>query len=56
MILGVEFRAVPVSVKDNYGLRGDALKKVMKADSEAGYIPFFVGQSRCSGVPEDADQ
>lgn len=44
MILGLEFRAVPVSIKDDYGLRGDALQKVMKADQEAGYIPFFVGE------------
>lgn len=43
VILGLEFRAVPVSVTDDYGLRGDALRKVMQADQEAGYIPFFVG-------------
>lgn len=45
MILGLEFRAVPVSVKDNYGLRGDALRKVMESDQKAGYVPFFVGES-----------
>jgi aromatic-L-amino-acid decarboxylase len=45
VILGLEFRAVPVSIEDNYGLRGDALREAMKADSDAGYVPFFVGQS-----------
>ena len=45
MILGLEFRAVPVSVADNYALRGDVLRKAMEADKAAGYVPFFVGQS-----------
>jgi len=45
VILGLEFRAVPVSIEDDYGLRGDALRKVMKADADAGYVPFFVGES-----------
>ena len=45
MILGLEFRAVPVSIEDNYGLRGEALRKAMKADKDAGYVPFFVGES-----------
>jgi aromatic-L-amino-acid decarboxylase len=45
VILGLEFRAVPVSIEDNYGLRGEALRKAMKADVEAGYVPFFVGES-----------
>jgi len=45
VILGLEFRAVPVSIEDEYGLRGEALRKVMKADADAGYVPFFVGES-----------
>jgi len=45
VILGLEFRAVPVSIEDEYGLRGEALRKVMKADANAGYVPFFVGES-----------
>jgi len=45
VILGLEFRAVPVSIEDNYGLRGEALRKAMKADVDAGYVPFFVGES-----------
>jgi len=45
VILGLEFRAVPVSIEDNYGLRGEALSKAMKADVDAGLVPFFVGQS-----------
>lgn len=44
VILGLEFRAVPVSVKDDYGLRGEPLRKVMQADQDAGYVPFFVGK------------
>lgn len=44
MILGLEFRAVPVSVEDNYALRGEALREVMLADRDKGYVPFFVGE------------
>jgi len=44
VILGLEFRAVPVSIEDDYGLRGEPLRKAMKADVEAGYVPFFVGR------------
>jgi aromatic-L-amino-acid decarboxylase len=55
VILGLEFRAVPVSIEDNYGLRGEALRKAMKADVEAGYVPFFVGQSLLCEVKVRAD-
>lgn len=50
VILGLEFRAVPVSIEDNYGLRGESLRKAMKADVDAGYVPFFVGQSNSTAL------
>lgn len=55
VILGLEFRAVPVSIEDNYGLRGEPLRKAMQADVDAGYIPFFVGQSLLGDMWHDTD-
>lgn len=46
-LLGLQWRAVEVSEKDDYALRGDALRAAIDADSAKGYYPFFVGKSSC---------
>ncbi|RSH83885.1 hypothetical protein EHS25_005500 [Saitozyma podzolica] len=42
LLLGMQFRAVPVSRSDDYSLRGHALREVMERDVKEGLIPFFV--------------
>ncbi|ODN77468.1 hypothetical protein L202_04644 [Cryptococcus amylolentus CBS 6039] len=42
ILLGLTFRAVPVSAKDDFALRGDALREAVEEDKKAGLVPFFV--------------
>jgi hypothetical protein len=44
LLLGMQFRAVPVSRSDDYSLRGHALREVMERDVKEGLIPFFVSE------------
>lgn len=43
VLLGLQFRAVPVSAKDGYSMRGEALRQVIEKDVATGLVPFFVG-------------
>ncbi|WVQ97896.1 hypothetical protein IAU59_005013 [Kwoniella sp. CBS 9459] len=42
LMLGLPFRPVAVSVKDNYSLRGEDLRQAMEKDKAAGLVPFLV--------------
>ncbi|WVQ84115.1 hypothetical protein IAT38_006260 [Cryptococcus sp. DSM 104549] len=42
IMLGLTFRAVPVTAEDQYSLRGDALRKAIEEDVAAGLVPFLV--------------
>ncbi|ORX34523.1 putative aromatic-L-amino-acid decarboxylase [Kockovaella imperatae] len=42
LLLGLQWKAVPVSAADNYSLRGDALRRVIEEDIANGLVPFFV--------------
>ncbi|KAK8846820.1 hypothetical protein IAR55_005908 [Kwoniella newhampshirensis] len=42
IMLGLPFRAIPVSAEDSYSLRGDAVKQAIDADVAAGLVPFLV--------------
>ncbi|GFZ46696.1 hypothetical protein JCM24511_03916 [Saitozyma sp. JCM 24511] len=42
LLLGMQFRAVPVSRSDDYSLRGQALRQALERDVKEGLIPFFV--------------
>nr|XP_018265527.1 aromatic-L-amino-acid decarboxylase [Kwoniella dejecticola CBS 10117]OBR87685.1 aromatic-L-amino-acid decarboxylase [Kwoniella dejecticola CBS 10117] len=42
VMLGLPFRAVPVSIEDNYALTGASLKEAIEADIAQGLIPFLV--------------
>jgi aromatic-L-amino-acid decarboxylase len=55
LILGLVFRAVPVSSADGYALRGDALRSAMEEDVKNGLIPFYVSEcfSRLGGWTPD---
>lgn len=44
LLLGMQFRAVPVSRSDDYSLRGHALRDVLDKDVKEGLIPFFVSE------------
>ncbi|KAG8888279.1 hypothetical protein FRB98_008025 [Tulasnella sp. 332] len=41
LILGLTFRALEVSKDDNYGLRGETLKRALEEDQTAGLAPFI---------------
>ncbi|KIR36426.1 aromatic-L-amino-acid decarboxylase [Cryptococcus deuterogattii CA1014] len=41
ILLGLPFRAVPVTAEDQYALRGDALRAAIETDVAAGLIPFL---------------
>lgn len=45
ILLGLQHRSVPVSIKDNYSMRGEALREAIEQDVAAGLIPFFVGEA-----------
>ncbi|KAK4689824.1 hypothetical protein P7C73_g271, partial [Tremellales sp. Uapishka_1] len=42
LLLGLLFRALPVSKEDDYAFRGKTLQAAMERDIAAGLIPFFV--------------
>lgn len=42
LLLGLQFRAIPVAEADGYTLRGENLRKGIEMDIAAGFIPFFV--------------
>lgn len=44
LLLGMQFRAVPVSRSDDYSLRGQALRQALERDVKEGLIPFFVSE------------
>ncbi|OWZ66171.1 hypothetical protein AYX15_02457 [Cryptococcus neoformans] len=41
ILLGLPFRAVPVTAEDQYALRGHALRAAIETDVAAGLIPFL---------------
>lgn len=43
VLLGLQFRAIPVAEADNYALRGAALRNAIEEDIEKGLTPFLVG-------------
>lgn len=45
ILLGLPFRAVPVTAEDQYALRGDALRAAIETDVAAGLIPFLASES-----------
>ncbi|PWN36858.1 PLP-dependent transferase [Meira miltonrushii] len=42
MILGLQFRAIEVTKKDGFALRGEALTKALEDDQAKGLIPFML--------------
>nr|XP_019008651.1 uncharacterized protein I206_06333 [Kwoniella pini CBS 10737]OCF47432.1 hypothetical protein I206_06333 [Kwoniella pini CBS 10737] len=42
VMLGLPFRAVPVSIEDNYSLTGQNLKEIIDKDISNGLIPFLI--------------
>lgn len=45
ILLGLPFRAVPVTAEDQYALRGDALRAAIETDVAAGLIPFLASET-----------
>lgn len=45
ILLGLPFRAVPVTAEDQYALRGDALLAAIETDVAAGLIPFLASET-----------
>jgi len=48
LILDISQRAIEVSPTDNFGLRGDTLKKTLDEDLLAGKKPFVLSEFRCA--------
>ena len=44
LLLGMQFRALPVRVSDDYALRGETLRKAIEEDVKNGFTPFFVSE------------
>jgi aromatic-L-amino-acid decarboxylase len=44
LILGLSMRAIDVSSKDNYALRGEMLRNVLEEDTLAGRKPFVLSE------------
>ena len=44
LLLGLQWREVPVRAKDDYSLRGDMLREVVEKDVANGLVPFFVSE------------
>lgn len=42
IVLGLNFRAIEVTAKDAYSLRGEKLEAALKEDTEKGLIPFML--------------
>jgi aromatic-L-amino-acid decarboxylase len=42
LVLGLSTRALDVTADDNYGLRGDTLRRAFLADQKAGKKPFIL--------------
>ena len=43
-MLGLTWKAIPVSLEDEYGLRGESVREAIEKDTAEGLIPFFVGE------------
>ncbi|KAK6903875.1 hypothetical protein I203_107385 [Kwoniella mangroviensis CBS 8507] len=42
LMLGLPFRAIPVSIEDQYSLRGKDVREAIEKDKKAGLVPFLV--------------
>nr|XP_019047344.1 aromatic-L-amino-acid decarboxylase [Kwoniella bestiolae CBS 10118]OCF26274.1 aromatic-L-amino-acid decarboxylase [Kwoniella bestiolae CBS 10118] len=42
LMLGLPFRAIPVSIDDQYALRGEAVREAIEKDKKDGLVPFLV--------------
>ncbi|WWC87059.1 uncharacterized protein L201_001944 [Kwoniella dendrophila CBS 6074] len=42
LMLGLPFRAIPVSAEDQYSLRGESVKEAIEKDKQDGLVPFLV--------------
>lgn len=46
LILGLEFRALPVSSKDNYSLTGATVRAALEEDAAKGLVPCMMSKLR----------
>ena len=53
LVLGLQVRALEVRKEDEYGLRGDDLRRALEEDIVRGRRPFIVGQSIVSHPRDD---
>jgi glutamate/tyrosine decarboxylase-like PLP-dependent enzyme len=45
LILGMQWRALPVSKKDHYSLTGETVRKALEEDRAKGLVPFLLSES-----------
>lgn len=47
MVLGLQYRILPVTADDNFSLRGDTLRKALEEDATLGKKPFILSKFPC---------
>jgi aromatic-L-amino-acid decarboxylase len=59
MILGLAFETIEVHAKDDFAMRGEALRKALRRDKERGLVPFMIIATvgtTSSGAVDDLDE